>query len=553
MLKRLTKFIDERKLLSVNQVGFLKGKSTSDHIFLLQTIIEKVVKKGKRKLFVAFVDFKKAYDTVDRDLLLRQLKHLGINGLFLKNIASMYEKTKYSIKLSKGYLDALNSNLGLKQGCPLSPILFNLYIDDISYIFDEDCDPIEFQGTRLNHFLYADDLVIISSTEEGLQKSLDNLYSYSMKKSLSISIKKSKTMIFNLTGKFLKKDFTVNGKSLEPVHSFCYLGFDFKASGSVKHAANVLHDKANKAMRPLFLAAAKFNIPVKTSIHLFHTYISPIALYNVENWALLSDKKIQNFSAESIFHDISDTKADILHRKFLKYVLGLSKSTPNLAVYGETGETPLSMKGYRLMINFWHRVTNLPENALAKKALLENIALRTNWIKTVEKLLGCLGLTEAIENPMTLKRRADTSVQTKFNEFWCRTLREESSSRLQFYKAIKKELKTEEYLRIPTFAYRKAIAKIRCSDHPLEVEKGRHRNIARENRICKLCPSRDVETEEHFLIKCTFFDRYKPKYDFLHIRDANAFINNTDHTHLGQYLIEALADRKKYMDWFDLG
>ena len=222
---------------------------------------------------------------------MKRLKHLGINGLFLKNIASMYEKTKYSIKLSKGYLDALNSNLGLKQGCPLSPILFNLYIDDIEYIFDEQCDPIEFQRIHLNHFLYADDLVIISSTEEGLQKSLDNLYSYSMKKSLSISIKKSKTMIFNLTGKFVKKYFTVNGKPLEPVHSFCYLGFDFKASGSVKHAANVLHDKANKAMRPLFLAVAKFNIPVKTSIHLFHTYISPIVLYNVENWALLTDKK----------------------------------------------------------------------------------------------------------------------------------------------------------------------------------------------------------------------------------------------------------------------
>ena len=153
---------------------------------------------------------------------------------------------------------------------------------------------------------------------------------------------------------------------------------------------------------------------------------------------------------------------------------------------------------------------------------------------------------------MTLKRRADSSVQKRFTEFWCRTLRDEASSRLQFYKAIKNELKTEEYLTIPTFEYRKAIAKIRCSDHPLEVEKGRHRNIPRESRICKLCPLRDVETEEHFLTKCTFFDRYKPKHDLQHIRDANAFINNTDHTQLGRYLAAALAERNKYMDWFDL-
>ena len=464
----------------------------------------------------------------------------------------MYEKTTFSIKLSKGYLDALNSNLGLKQGCPLSPILFNLYIDDIKHIFDDQCDPIEFQGIHLSHFLYADDLVIISSTAEGLQKSLDNLHNYSKKKSLSISIKKSKTMIFNLTGKLIKKYFTVNEKPLEPVHSFCYLGFDFKASGSVKHAAYILHDKANKAMRPLFLACAKFNIPVKMSINLFHTYISPIVLYNVENWSILTDKKIQNFSADSIFNDISVTRADILHRKFLKYILGLSKSCPNLSVYGETNETPLSLKGFRLMINFWHRVSNLPEDTLAKKALLENISLRTNWIKPVEKLLGCFELTNVIDNPPNLKRRAVSSIQTKFTDFWHRTLRDETSSRLQFYKTIKNELKFEEYLTIPTFEYRKAIAKIRCSNHPLEVEKGRYRNIPRDSRICKLCPAGEVETEEHFLTKCTFFDRYKSKYNLQNIGDAIAFINNPEHNQLGRYLFEAFEERKKYMEWFDL-
>ena len=281
LLKRLTTFIEEKNLLSPNQGGFLKGRSTSDHIFLLQTIIEKVVKKRKRKLFAAFIDFKKAYDTVDRGLLLNRLRTLGINGPFLENIASMYQKTKYSIKLSQGYLTPIDSNLGLKQGCPLSPMLFNLYIDDTSEIFDDQCDPIEFQGENLSHFLYADDLVIISYTENGLQNALDNLYSYSVRKSLSISIKKSKTVIFNQTGKLIKKYFKINGMLLEPVHTFCYLGFDVKASGTVTHAMNTLYDKANKAMRPLFQAIARFNIPVKTSLTLFHAYIAPIALYTV--------------------------------------------------------------------------------------------------------------------------------------------------------------------------------------------------------------------------------------------------------------------------------
>ena len=83
MLKRLTNYIEKYTLISPNQIGFMKDSRTSDHIFLLQTLIEKVVRKNKRKLFTAYIDFKKAYDTVDREMLFERLKQLEINGLFL--------------------------------------------------------------------------------------------------------------------------------------------------------------------------------------------------------------------------------------------------------------------------------------------------------------------------------------------------------------------------------------------------------------------------------------------------------------------------------------
>ena len=100
---------------------------------------------------------------------------MGINGIFYRNIEAMYENTEYSIKLSKGSLKPIKSNLGLRQGSPLSPLLFNIYIDDIKYIFDETCNPTEIRETKINHFLYADDLVLLSLTKEGLQNCLDRL------------------------------------------------------------------------------------------------------------------------------------------------------------------------------------------------------------------------------------------------------------------------------------------------------------------------------------------------------------------------------------------
>ena len=395
-------------------------------------------------------------------------------------------------------------------------------------------------------------MVIISLTEKGLQKSLDNLHRYSIQKRLSISVKKSKTMIFNKGGKLIKNTFKINDKLLEPVQDFCYLGFEVKASGIVKHAMNTLYDKANKAMRPLMISIARFNIPIDYSIKLFHSYIAPIALYNAENWAILSDKKLQDFTADSIFRETSDLKGDILHRKFLKYILGVSKSCPNVATYGETGEIPLSLRAFRLLINFWHRISNETDDTLAKKALLENIAMRTNWIKTVEKILGTLALTDAIENPIALKAKAKATVYSKYTEYWNKTLGEETSNRLTFYKTVKNNFKFEDYLKIPIFEYRKNIAKLRCSDHPLEIEKGRHKNIPRESRICKICPLKVVETEAHFLTTCTFFSRYKPKYNLENMTNASTFVTDTDPLQLGRYLTDAFADRKKFKEWFSL-
>ena len=77
---------------------------------------------------------------------------------------------------------------------------------------------------------------------------------------------------------------------------------------------NTLHDKATKALRPLLCAIARFIIPVKTSIRLFHAYISPIILYNVENWATLTNKALNNFTETDLF-DTANNPTEVLHRK----------------------------------------------------------------------------------------------------------------------------------------------------------------------------------------------------------------------------------------------
>ena len=544
LLNRLIKFIDLKKLISPKQIGFMKGTRTSDHIYFLQTVVEKVVKKNKKKLFAVFIDFKKAYDTVDRNILMKRLKQLGINGIYLRNIFGMYAKTEYCIKLKRGYTCPIDSNLGLKQGCPLSPMLFNLYIDDIDKVFDDTCDPITIQTEKLSHFLYADDLVILSQSKEGLQKCLNRVFEFSESKHLTISATKSKTMVFNTSGKFIKELFTLNGKALEPVQSFCYLGFDVKCSGNVTHAMHILNDKGNKALKPLLTAIRRFNIPFKTSIRLFHTFISPILLYNAENWTTLSDSSLQKFDRLSLFSMTSETRIDITHRKFLKNNLGVSRSCPTLAVYGETGELPISLKGYRFILNYWYRVTNLPDTVLAKKALLENIELRTNWIITIEKLIGAFNLADKVENYTKFNSAVKKALEDGYLDHWIKLLRDPSISRLNFYTKLKTEFGIEKFLDTLNFEQRRAITKLRCSDHSLEIEKGRHKGIKdRSKRLCPLCPNPEMEDEEHFIFSCKSYSHIRLKYGIMQSMPLQELFRDTYCTKLAKYVIEALDKR----------
>ena len=108
-----------------------------------------------------------------------------------------------------------------------------------------------------------------------------------------------------------------------------------------------------------------------------------------------------------------------------------------MAIYGDTGEIPLSLKGIRLMLTYWYRITNLSNNTLVKKALLENINLRTNWIVTIEKLLNSLNLTDSIENRGKFKRTTEVSIQSKYTAHWNKKLKDVKASRLKFYDSIK--------------------------------------------------------------------------------------------------------------------
>ena len=164
----------------------------------------------------------KAFDTVWRSGLYQKFLKLGIGGNFYNVIKHMHTNSKFAMKKNNARSKLGDYKKGVRQGDGLSPLLFNVYINDIDEIFDGNTnDPFVLESTKMNCLIYADDLLLLSETKEGLQSCLDSLQLYCDNWKLKINIDKTKVMIFSsgrIDTSLLK--FTFKGSEIEIVNKY---------------------------------------------------------------------------------------------------------------------------------------------------------------------------------------------------------------------------------------------------------------------------------------------------------------------------------------------
>ena len=252
--ERLQNFSEKYEKITKCQTGFRRGFSTIDNIFVLNTLIN-LLQNSRKKLFCAFIDLKRAFDSVWRSGLWYKLNMFKINGKCFQLIRNMYENVKSCIMLNGVKSDFFDCNIGVRQGENLSPFLFCVFLNDLETFLSDsgtvngvECTTqinadTAFLYLKLFVLLYADDTVILAESADDLKSALRIYKLYCNTWKLTINASKSNVLIFS-KGRMPNYEFILNGTQLEVVSQYKYLGILFCRSGSFLRAKkNILQIK----------------------------------------------------------------------------------------------------------------------------------------------------------------------------------------------------------------------------------------------------------------------------------------------------------------------
>jgi len=186
---RLQKYCEMYDMIDQCQTGFRKGFSTIDNMFVLQCIFD-IYRNQKKRIYCAFIDLKRAFDTMNRPMLWSKLMSYNINDKFLDIVKSMFNQAKSRVSVNRSNSGYFPCSIGVRQGANLSPLLFTCFLNDLNDYFRSSTNlqgvncashPLDnqmFLFLKVFVLLYADDTVIVSKTAGYLQNALDNYEQY---------------------------------------------------------------------------------------------------------------------------------------------------------------------------------------------------------------------------------------------------------------------------------------------------------------------------------------------------------------------------------------
>jgi hypothetical protein len=383
------------------QAGFRSGRGTPDNALVLRHLIDSAAGR-QAPLYVAFIDFEKAYDKVCRGLMWRVLEGMGVHGAMLGTLRDMYASVRLQVRAGGELGEPFASHVGVKQGCPLSPLLFGLFMDRLEPWLEAQC-PTEgaaLAGQLVRALLYADDVALVATSPGGLQSLLNALDRFCQDNGMVVNRKKSQVVVFGSRfpgGARAPRSWCCGALELERVPGYLYLGLWF-ADDSTPASRRPLRGalpsavaKAQGVMNHMLARAQALKLSNTNALgHLFDALVKSVACSGCEVWAV--DTLVGPAKSGKWGTGEAETK---LQYAFLQRVWGVGKSTPRTPLLLEAGRTPLAVFWLRMAVKIWNKALARPADDLLGQAVREGASARApgSWARALTDALGYLGLS----------------------------------------------------------------------------------------------------------------------------------------------------------------
>lgn len=542
------------------QFGFVHARNAQQAQFLLRHVVQSRRRvmgrgKGKNKVWSAFIDFKQAYDHVDRGLMMAHLEHsVGVPAFLCHVVHAMYTGDTNQVVSAGQSTNPVAPSKGVRQGCPLSPLLFALFINDLPAALTSG-EPDDPAGVRLgcrtdrlpvqwlSHLLYADDLTLLESSKARLQSLLDRLAVYSKRKGLTVNVAKCAVMVFkgdDGDGQGL----SYQGRDLPVVSEFKFLGTWFDEKCNMKAAA----ERQTAAVWAAWWQAKSWadEKGLTAFPHVMRqvvlSYVLPAALYGCQVWGpdvLRAD--VNHRSAMG--HPVQAAMCQIF-----KKVLHVSPRAPSWCVLDEMSARMVHFYWFRACANFWNSVVASTNPLLVSVVKAEWLLSQNRHDGMVAWLSKFNGLLHDLHVPVAhcVSAGADGAPSAGDVGVWMSAWESNAaqiragcsaadprdpacphrtqSTYVQWFRTAPPTHHPclPQYLSAGTTLPHKVVcdmARFRLSSHALAVQAGRAQQVSYENRRCSRCDMRVVDDEAHFLLECraTAPVRALPKFACLHL------------------------------------
>ena len=226
-------------IIAEEQAGFRAGRSTTEQIFDVRILCEKYL-QHQQHIYRAFIDFKKAFDRVWHSALWATMKKYNIGRNLIHVIEQLYTKASSAVLLNSTVGEWFLTTVGVWQGCPLYPTLLNIFLERImTDALEVHIGTVSIGGRTITNLRFADDIDAIAGDEQELAnvvKCLDKTSS-----DYGMEINTEKTILMTNNSNDIQERILVNGKELETVANFKYIGATLSDEGSNQKSFQELH------------------------------------------------------------------------------------------------------------------------------------------------------------------------------------------------------------------------------------------------------------------------------------------------------------------------